>query len=394
MSGASYNVNDQTKIGNAQNKPALEAGFRIRLLGQTFLIQKAVVYDFTEPAKGESFEPFVIIPPRLASAQPEVLLFSGKNDKELEVSSQMKGKDGSASSAITLTKTRGFEIDPDLSRSDSLFHRFRIRSTDGNQNPEWTWATRTSGGKTDTLLQCRTISYEHIPRIDYFKPVRAKLVATDLQIKGSRIGYVEGAGDKVPDALREMGYTVSILNENNLTASTLGRLDAVITGVRAYDVHDWLFNKYEVLMDYIKNGGNLIVQYNRNNSDNARTRTGPYPFSISNARVTEEGAAVHFVHPDHPVLHKPNQITAADFEGWIQERGIYFASHADPKYQEIFSMHDTGEADQSGSLITTVYGKGNFTYTGLVFFRELPAGVPGAYRLLANLIAQNQYTNK
>ena len=243
-------------------------------------------------------------------------------------------------------------------------------------------------------MQCRTISYEHIPRINYFKPVRAKLAPTDLQVRGSRIGYIEGAGDKVPDALREMGYTVVMLNESSLTASALSHLDAVIAGVRAYDVHDWLFGKYEILMDYVRNGGNLIVQYNRNNSENARTRIGPYPFRISNTRVTEEDAAVRFLHPDDPVLHFPNQITQKDFEGWIQERGIYFATQADSPYRELFSMHDKGEPDHEGSLIAADYGKGKFVYTGLVFFRELPAGVPGAYRLLANLIAQKQKENK
>ena len=142
-------------------------------------------------------------------------------------------------------------------------------------------------------------------------------------------------------------------------------------------------------MDYIKNGGNLIVQYNRNLGKDS-TGIGPYPFGISSNRVTEEDASVHFLQPDHPVLHFPNEITEKDFDGWIQERGIYFAHRMDPRYQAIFSMHDTGEPEQNGSLIIGRYGKGNFTYTGLVFFRELPAGVPGAYRLLANLIALNQ----
>ncbi len=146
-------------------------------------------------------------------------------------------------------------------------------------------------------------------------------------------------------------------------------------------------------MDYIKNGGNLIVQYNRNQGSDS-TGIGPFPFGISNARVTEEDALVRFLHPDHPVLNFPNEISNKDFDGWIQERGIYFAQHIDPDYQAILSMHDSGEQDQNGSLITGTYGKGNFTYTGLVFFRELPAGVPGAYRLLANIIALNQKKDK
>lgn len=409
MSENSYNVKEQELIGDAQNKPALTAVFRVKIAGQSFLVQKPVVYDYTQPAKGESFEPFVIIPKTIAACKPEILLFTGNHEKNLEVTDQSKtngnspgrslaanqisGVPAEAAASFSLTKAPGFEIGSDLS-SGTRQHVFPVKPIDGNLNPEWTWATQSVAGATDTIMQCRTISYEHIPRINYFKPVRAKLVSTDLRIKGSRIGYIEGAGDKVPDALREMGYTVSLLNENNLTASTLSHLDAVIAGVRAYDVHDWLFGKYELLMDYIRNGGNLIVQYNRNNSENARTRIGPYPFSISNTRVTEEDAPVDFVHQEHPVLHEPNQITQKDFEGWIQERGIYFATQADPRYQEIFSMHDAGEPDHSGSLITADYGKGKFVYTGLVFFRELPAGVPGAYRLLANLIAQNQYTNK
>ena len=256
-----------------------------------------------------------------------------------------------------------------------------------------TWAISSKNGITDTLLQCRTIFYEHIPRIDYFKQAKTTVVSVNLQTRGNRIGYIEGAGDKVPDALAAMGYTVIRLSENSVTTEGLQNLDAVITGVRAYDVHDWLSGKYQVLMDYIKMGGNLIVQYNRN-LGNDTTGIGPYPFGIANLRVTEEDAPVRFLQPAHPVLHFPNEITDKDFDGWIQERGIYFAQHIDPAYQSIFSMHDSGEPDQNGSLITGKYGKGNFTYTGLVFFRELPAGVPGAYRLFANLIALNQNKDK
>jgi hypothetical protein len=250
-----------------------------------------------------------------------------------------------------------------------------------------------NNGMTDTLLQCRTISYEHIPRIDYFKQARSTVVSVNLQTRGSRIGYIEGAGDKVSDALTAMGYTVIKLGENAVTKDGLQNLDAVIAGVRAYDVHDWLYGKYSVLMDYVNSGGNLIVQYNRNLGSDT-TGIGPYPFGIANARVTEEDAAVHFLEPGGSILHFPNEITDKDFDGWIQERGIYFANHIDPRYQKIFSMHDSDEPEQNGSLITGSYGKGNFTYTGLVFFRELPAGVPGAYRLLANLIALNQHKDK
>jgi hypothetical protein len=293
--------------------------------------------------------------------------------------------------SISITPIPGFQT-KDISHS-AIENEFLLKSNLAKDQNMATWVVRMKNGMTDTLLQCRTIEYEHIPRIDYFKQAKSTVVSVNLKIAGKRIGYIEGAGDKVPETLSAMGYTVIRLNEGMVTGSGLQNLDAVITGVRAYDVHDWLKGKYGILMDYIKNGGNLIVQYNRN-LGNDTTGIGPYPFGISNARVTEEDAPVLFLQPANQVLHFPNEISDKDFEGWIQERGIYFAQHIDPRYQAVFSMHDSGEAEQNGSLITGNYGKGYFSYTGLVFFRELPAGVPGAYKLFANLIGLNQSTGK
>jgi hypothetical protein len=171
----------------------------------------------------------------------------------------------------------------------------------------------------------------------------------------------------------------------------LKQLDAVITGVRAYNVHDFLFTKYDVLMEYVKNGGNLIVQYNTNNLiSTVKSRIGPYPFTVSRNRITDEKAKVSFLLPEHPVLNYPNKITESDFDGWIQERGIYFPEQLDSAYKSVLSMADPGEPALNNSLIVADYGKGKFVYTGLVFFRELPAGIPGAYRLLANIIALNK----
>jgi hypothetical protein len=236
----------------------------------------------------------------------------------------------------------------------------------------------------------KTIAYDHIPRIDYFRPAREKFVVADVKTAGHRIGYIEGAGDKVPQALQQMGYEVVMLKERDITAAMLKQFDAVIAGVRAYDVHDWLTDRHDALMDYVKDGGNLIVQYNRDNLGRVTSNIGPYAFAVSNIRVTDEHAKVNFLQPEHPVLNFPNKISEKDFDGWIQERGIYFAGQTDPAYQAIFSMNDPGEQEQKGSLVVAHFGKGTFVYTGLVFFRELPAGVPGAYRLMANIIALNQ----
>ena len=209
----------------------------------------------------------------------------------------------------------------------------------------------------------------------------------DLKTAGKKIGYIPGAGDKVVPALRQMGYEVVILKEEDLQPALLRSFDAVITGVRAHTVHTFLSNRYEALMDYVKEGGNLIVQYNTNNQIGpVRAKIGPYPFAITRNRVTDETATINFLKKEHPVLNYPNAITSADFEGWVQERGIYFADQLAPEYETVLSMKDPGENEQKGSLIIARHGKGTFVYTGLVFFRQLPAGVPCAYRLLANII--------
>ena len=188
-----------------------------------------------------------------------------------------------------------------------------------------------------------------------------------------------------------MGYNVTILGDKELARNDLGQYDAIISGIRAYNTNDWMENHYNKLMNYVEQGGNFIVQYNTVSfNSNLSSRIGPYNFTISRNRVTDETANVKFLLPDHPALNFPNKISENDFKDWIQERSIYDAGRMDEKFEKIISMHDPGEDNDDGALIIAPYGRGFFTYTGLVFFRELPAGVPGAYRLLANLIALNR----
>jgi hypothetical protein len=233
-----------------------------------------------------------------------------------------------------------------------------------------------------------TIKYDYIPFINYFYTDWIKLVPIDLKTSNKRIGYIVGAGDKVPEALEEMGYDVVLLTEKELARNNLQQYDAIITGVRAFNTDDWMNRYYDKLMEYVRNGGNYIVQYSQAN--NIRGKMGPYNFVLSGKRVTDENAAVTFLKPEHEVLNYPNKITQDDFKGWIQERSIYHADRLDSNYQTILRMNDPGEAPDDGALVIAKYGKGYFTYTGLVFFRELPAGVPGAYRLFANIIELNR----
>jgi len=387
MSSGSYNVSDQQLIGDAQSKPALEVQFRIVIDGTDFSFSRPVQYKYTDPVKGELYQPLTVLPPVTARFDPDLVIFADGEEKDFLVQTKVQTT-RSGAPEVTLTKPADITIREKSTGNSNIFYSARP----AGRGPGITWSDLLfrHEGKQDTARQLKTILYDHIPRIDYFSPSREKFVSADIKTAGKRIGYIEGAGDKVPQALQQMGYELVMLREKDLSAGYLRQFDAIIAGVRAYDVHPWLAGRYDQLMDYVKEGGNLIVQYNRTGIGNNKLKIGPYPFAVSNIRVTDETAKVDFLQPAHDVLNYPNKITDKDFEGWIQERGIYFADQLDPKYTPILSMHDPGESEQKGSLVVGDYGKGKFVYTGLVFFRELPAGVPGAYRLLANIIALNQ----
>lgn len=237
----------------------------------------------------------------------------------------------------------------------------------------------------------RSINYNHIPYINYYKEALLTVKKFDLKTYGKKIGYIVGAGDKVPEGLEQMGYDVTLLGDKELSRNNIQQYDAIIVGVRAYNTNEWMNNHYDQLMKYIFDGGNLIVQYNTSNFiGSVRAKMGPYNFDITRTRVSDETAPVTFLKPDHPVLNFPNKITDEDFKGWFQDRSINDAGNLDKNFETILSMHDPGENPDEGSLIIAKYGNGVFSYCGLAFFRQLPAGVPGAYRLLANIIALNK----
>jgi hypothetical protein len=232
----------------------------------------------------------------------------------------------------------------------------------------------------------QVISYPHIPVQVLFPPTNFKLVRCNVQVDAHHIGYIMGAGDEMPDALRQMGLDVTMLNQSDLEQGDLSRFDAIVAGVRAYDVRADLRANQRRLMNYVRDGGAYIVQYNRERTQNM----GPYPFTVPNGnqyRVTQEEAPIVLPHADSKLLRAPNQITPADFQGWVQERGAYFASKWDPQYQTVFETHDDNEKPLAGGELFTRYGMGVYVYTAYSWFRQLPAGVPGAYRLFANLLS-------
>ncbi|MEP7257993.1 MAG: PIG-L family deacetylase [Flavitalea sp.] len=400
MSPGSFEVSDQALIGAPEAPARLRVLFSLDINGERIVAERPVMYKYTDPVKGELYQPVAVVAPVNISTEPEMIL-AKKNERTsknvvVTVTANRNLKKSHAlitvvSSGQTSTRSDSFS----LSKGDSKRYVFQV-NPESRKNIQQD-SIRASvglndGGKTSSYdLNMHVIKYDHIPDIYYFKKDLVKLTNTDLKIAGRRIGYIEGAGDKMPDALTRMGYEVTILREKDISTERLSHFDAVITGIRAYNIHHYLSEKNEVLKTYIKNGGNLVVQYNTSmQSASSKSPIGPYPFTISRSRVTDEHAPVKFLLPAHPVFNYPNKISMDDFNGWIQERAIYFAEDLDPAFITPLAMHDPGETDQAGSLVIADYGKGKFVYTGLVFFRELPAGIPGAYRLLANIIALNK----
>jgi hypothetical protein len=346
-----------------------------------------VQYKYVDPARGEIYQPLIVAPAVTANIANKDYIYNSQQPQSIQVKLKAFTK---ASGNISLKPIAGWKISPasipysNKAKGDEWTVNFTVSPTDANPHVTVIEAVAEANGEK-TSLGFQQIRYEHIPTITLFPPAQAKLVNIDLKTAGKKIGYIAGAGDLVPEALQQVGYDVHQLTENEVLNDDLSKYDAIITGVRAYNVSPRLVFEQPKLMDYVKNGGNLVIQYN--NNVGVLVHPGPYPFAVVNQRVTDEQAVVTFTEPASPLLNYPNKITAKDFDGWIQERGLYFVSNIDASYHTPLLMNDPNEAPNKGSLIMADYGKGRFVYTSLAFFRELPAGVPGAYRLFINLLS-------
>jgi LmbE family N-acetylglucosaminyl deacetylase len=388
----SYNISNDANVGNPENPDAPTVKFDFSVDGDTLSVYRKLVYKYVDPAKGEIYQPVEITPPVTANIQGKVYIFNSQQPQTIEV--KLKSFKNVHAGSITMNVPSGWKISPE-----------RVEFTNKNKDDEWErdFTLTPSGNKSQTgVVEAQlnvdndpktynygilSIKYNHIPDITIFPPAEAKLIQLDLKITGRKIGYINGAGDLVPEALKQVGYDVHQLSDNEILNSDLSVYDAIVVGVRAYNVDERLAIDQPKLLEYVKNGGNLLVQYN-NNRGLVTKDIGPYPFNVVNERVTDENAKITIIDPDNAVLNYPNKITPADFDGWVQERGLYFTKDADPQYQKVLKMADPGEPARDGSLITTQYGKGRFIYTSLAFFRQLPAGVPGAYRLFINMISK------
>lgn len=384
-----YNVEDRQLIGQPETPKNLKATFYIKIGAHTLPITREIVYKKNDPVQGEVYQPLEIVPQIAVALTEKVIIYSETIAQEVQVTLLPQKDD--------ISGTLGLDIPSDWKVAPATYN---FKDTHKGQEQKFTFLLTPPSNKSEGSIQpvvtlnnktysneLTHITYDHIPNQTVVLPSKTKVVRLDIQKKGQNIGYIEGAGDVVPQSLAQIGYTVTTIAPTAISIENLSKFDAIVMGIRAYNIVDELEYKQQILLEYVKNGGNLIVQYNTNRGLKVNENLGPYPIKVSRDRVTDENAKVSFINPDHPVLNQPNKITVNDFDGWVQERGLYFPDTWSKEYSTILALNDKGESSKKGSLLIAPYGKGNYIYTGLSFFREFPAGVSGAYRLFANLLS-------
>ncbi|AUC81568.1 PIG-L family deacetylase [Lacinutrix sp. Bg11-31] len=383
-----YKVKNKDWIGLPETLTTATVKFNLKIEGTPISFTKAIIYKTNDPVKGEVYKPFEIIPEASAKILEKVIIFANDSQKEIPV--VVKAGRDNLEGYITLNYPKGWRVFPKQQKIN-IEHKGQEQTVfftiipPKNQNEGTITPKVTIGNKvyTKELIE---IDYDHIPFQTVLLPSETKIVRLDIKKRGENIAYIEGAGDVVPESLKQIGYNVVIISPEDITTENLNRFDAVVVGIRAYNTVEALNYRQEALFDFVKNGGNMIVQYNTSHRIKV-DNIAPYSLTLSRDRVTDEFADVTFVNPNHEVLNSPNKITQEDFKGWTQERGLYFPKEWSSEFTPILSMHDKGETAKTGSLLVAKHGKGHYIYTGLSFFREFPAGVSGAYRLFANMLS-------
>jgi hypothetical protein len=316
------------------------------------------------------------------------LVFPNSGEKKVRV--RVLASDGPIKGDVHLVAPNGWSVSPSAIPLD-------LKNANAEKDLQFSVRPPTSSGEGILKAIVTTdgqsfsfarekIAYPHIGVHILMPPAEAKLVRADIRTNGHLIGYIPGAGDDIPAALQQIGYAVKQLGEGDLALENLRQFSAIVLGVRIFNSQDRIGTWLPALVDYANTGGVVVVQYNTT-ADLKSKEFGPYPLELSRDRVTDETAEVRILAPDNSVLNAPNKITADDFKGWVQERGLYFPDKWDSHWTPILSSNDPGEQPHDGGLLIAKLGKGYFVYTGYSWFRQLPAGVPGAYRLFANLVS-------
>ncbi len=385
--GARFHVDDPALIGWPEEPAAPVARFVLRFGADTIGFEVPFLSRRVDPVEGERYRALVIEPPVTLALDRAVYVFPDRAPRTVRVTARSGAR--AVAGTVTLALPAGWTCEPARAAvalaggGGEQALRFTVRP--GAAAFAGTLGARFEGARGRWDRARVTIAHPHIPEQTLFPPAEARVVRADLVAGRGEVGYVMGPGDAVPEALRQCGYHVTLLGDDDLADADLARFATIVTGVRAYNTRERLRALQPRLLDWVRAGGTLLVQYNTVD-DGLRDSLWPYPLRISRDRVTVEEAPVTLLKPDHVLLAKPHRIGAADFEGWVQERGLYFADQWDAHYDALLSSHDPGEPARDGGLLAARVGKGMFIYDGYGFFRQLPAGVPGAYRLLLNLV--------
>ena len=383
-----YNVDDPKLVGRPENAPPLVARFFVSVAGASVPFETPVVFRRTDPVKGEIYRPFDVVPPVTANFDDKVYAFGSDAPKTVRVT--LVAGAPKVSGALRLVAPAGFRVAPAevlfelTTKGEEKAVSFTLTPPHGLASGTLAAETKV-GGKTDSRSVVR-VDYPHIPLQTLFPPAEARVLRIDVKAPHAPVGYIMGSGDTGPEALRQMGYSVTLLSDDELETGDLSHYSAIVAGIRAYNTRPRLKQATKRLEAYAEGGGTVLVQYSTT-GDLVTDELGPYPFKLSRDRVTVEEAPVTFLKPAHSLLNFPNRLSPADFDGWVQERGLYFAGSWDPKWETVVSSHDPGESDKPGGLLFAKVGKGAWVYTGYAFFRQLPAGVPGAYRFFVNLVS-------
>lgn len=392
-----FTVSNERLIGKPENGPSFFISVEVKVGEMGHLSLKVPArYKFSDRVEGEIERPLMILPELTVAVNTQKLFFQAEGEQTISLdfrafkAGKYKVQLGAENWNI---EPASFELSFEA-KNQVVSQTVRISQQGNSQRAQLQIVLESpSEGRAQqstvlwpiqTLVE---IDYPHIDKRMILEDPNIDLIPMDIEIKGERVAYIVGAGDKVPDALVQMGYQVDFLDAQSIRESDLSIYQAIVIGIRAYNTQEWLLERKPQLLDYVAKGGNVIVQYNTVSRTFQGGDFAPYPFTISRERVTEEDAPVSFLLEAHPLLNYPNKLSQDDFKAWVQERGLYFASEWDAKYETPLSWQDQGEEARLGGLLFAQYGDGAFMYTGISFFRELPEGVTGAYRLLANMIS-------
>lgn len=389
--GGSYGFPEKASTPIVRPTAASEPQVEVRSMIEESELSVRIPIELKERSRveGEVYEPLHIASPISASSDGNAVIFPDESPKEVEI--RYKAHRAAEGVKASLELPDGWKSEPAEetlnfdSRGESERVRFTVHPPKNAAEGKLVPYAELDGERY--RMREDRIAYDHITDQLVFRRSGTEAVQLDIGEREGLIGYIMGSGDRIPDALEQMGYRVELIPAHELESEKLDRYDAIVTGVRAFNVNESLRYHNQKLFDYVKNGGHMVVQYNKDEDALVTEEIAPYPLHPSHDRVTSENADAELLDPDHSVFKRPNRITEADFQGWVQERGLYFPDEWDERYTPLISWNDPDEDPKKGALLVTEHGKGSFIYTGISFFRQLPAGVPGAYRLFDNLIS-------